>query len=279
MQTLMIRQDTPETNRRIFYCPDAAQAGEGGDAALSSNESHHALRVLRMAESAPVRLFDGCGSFFDGEITDARKHCVTVRIDRAFASETEPRTRVTLLTGLLKGRKADFLIQKSVEIGVGAIHFFPADRSVARKRRTKDEKRTSDRWEKIVVSACKQCGRATLMPVRFHASLAEAIAAVPEEGGRLVFWEALAEPPSSETQETDAPPRFPDGVCALIGPEGGLTAEEVERVQQAGFRTASLGPRILRAETAALTAATILLAAGGDLGALPPLTSPSAVER
>ena len=172
------------------------------------------------------------------------------------------------MVGMLKGRKNDFLIQKSVELGVGELLFFPAERSISRRDYGEDEENnSSERVERIVVSACKQSGRATLMPVRLCASLAAALASLSEDcGTRYVFWEE--ESSESPTKESEASSQnFPSGhICALIGPEGGFSVDEIDQVRQAGFITRSLGTRILRAETAALTAAAILLHYAGELG-------------
>jgi 16S rRNA U1498 N3-methylase RsmE len=211
---------------------------------------------------------------------------------------------------------------------VGEIVFFQARRSVSQTRAPDKEEEGSgrERWEKIVVSACKQCGRAALMPVRELPDLDAALRALPYTPIRYVFWEALRQDAdtqtadtqtadtqaSAATQEPDAaqqpppatqepPPTqkpaaqepaatqepaaaqepaatqepaalFPDAraasaeIVAMIGPEGGFTQEEIDRILAAGFRACSLGPRILRAETAALAAAAILLHQAGELG-------------
>ena len=297
---------------RVFYCPEAAECfeAERGEAGfrvgLSREESLHAAKVLRLAVGDEVRLFDGKGFFYDGEIASVVRNEVQARIASRAASNVDPRTRLVLLVALLKGRKADFLIQKAVELGVGEIVFFQARRSVSQARATDadgdEEGSGRDRWEKIVVSACKQCGRATLMPVRELPDLNAALRALPHTPIRYVFWEALSQAADTHTADTQAadtqaspatqePPatpkpaaqepaatqepaaRFPDvraasaEIIAMIGPEGGFTQEEIDRVLAAGFRACSLGPRILRAETAALAAATILLHQAGELGA------------
>jgi len=312
---------------RVFYCPEAAERfeAERGEAGfrvgLSREESLHAARVLRLAVGDEVRLFDGAGFFYEGKIASITRNEVEVRIASCAASTSDPRARLILLVALLKGRKADFLIQKAVELGVAEIIFFQARRSVSQTRAPDKEEEGSgqeeegsgrERWEKIVVSACKQCGRAALMPVREQPDLDAALRALPHTPIRYVFWEALRQAADTHTADTHAadtqasaaaqqPPAthepsatqkpaaqgpaaaqgpvatqgpaalFRDAraasaeIVAMIGPEGGFTQEEIDRILAAGFRACSLGPRILRAETAALAAAAILLHQAGEL--------------
>jgi 16S rRNA (uracil1498-N3)-methyltransferase len=285
---------TTETQRhkgepRVFYCPEAAERfeaekGFGFRVGLSQEESHHAAKVLRLAVGDEVRLFDGAGYFYDGKIASLARHETQVRIESRAASTSDPRARLILLVALLKGRKADFLIQKAVELGVGEIVFFQARRSVSQTRAPDKEEEESgqeeegsgrERWEKIVVSACKQCGRATLMPVRELPDLNAALRALPHTPIRYVFWEALSQ---DSTEGEPAACSIGASVAnheivAMIGPEGGFTEEEIARVVAAGFRACSLGPRILRAETAALAAAAILLHNAGELGSEKQLTT------
>jgi 16S rRNA (uracil1498-N3)-methyltransferase len=312
---------------RVFYCPEAAERfeaskGMGFDVALSREESRHAAKVLRLGVGDAARLFDGKGFLYDGEISSIVRNEVRVRVVSRAASNADPRVRLVLLVALLKGKKADFLIQKAVELGVGEIAFFEARRSVSRARAVgaeeDDEEERSgreERWEKIVVSACKQCGRAWLMPVRVLPDLNAALSMLPDTSHRYVFWEALSEgavpagdgvaervaqafqPARSRENarshengpETQAGKLAPlvlaskttssrqalvgsspttqgSEIVAMVGPEGGFAEEEIARVLRAGFRACSLGPRILRAETAALAAATILLRQAGELG-------------
>ncbi len=282
-----------ETHLRIFFAPEAASlvldsgSSESGESLLelSAEESHHALHVLRIRKGDSIRLFDGKGFFYDARVAKTGRRSVTFRVASRFESRSEPLTRVVLFVSLLKGRKSDFLVQKSVELGVGEIVFFPSVRSVARKNESsKDKGGGAARWEKIVVSACKQSRRATLMGVRLAVSLEEALASAPEKADRYVFWEEMSGDDDSEKgveespldSEGDSPEAgsaarnpFPHGVCAMIGPEGGFTGEEIALVRGAGFRPRSLGRRILRAETAALAAATILLSLSGELGEWP----------
>jgi 16S rRNA (uracil1498-N3)-methyltransferase len=256
---------------RIFYCP---QAKVSANVELPPDEARHALRVLRLAVGDSLRLFDGRGFFYDGELTSAGRGAATVQVNTQVASTAEPHVRLILLAALLKGKKADFLIQKAVELGVGEIWFFEARRSVAQWHGMEEDDNESDaarreRWDKIVVSACKQCERAGLMPVRLLPSFQNVLEQSPETAHRFVYCgEHEAEDSGVQHAET-ASCTLRDSlepILALIGPEGGLTPEEIASAMQAGFQPRSLGARILRAETAALAAATVLLYQAGELG-------------
>lgn len=250
--------DKNEKKRRVFFSPELA--GSGGEerlVSLSSEEAHHALRVLRLRRDDDVRLFDGAGWFYDGMVCEMSKRDVRVRIENAFPSEAEPEARLIMLVAQLKGKKADLLVQKFVELGVSELWFFESARSIARHREATG---SAERWEKVVVSACKQCGRAGLMTVRSFLSLQESLAALPEDIQRYAFWEEEKTATLSDASDSGV------GACALIGPEGGLEAEEVRLAVDAEFQVCSLGRRILRAETAALAAASILLSRFGELG-------------
>jgi 16S rRNA (uracil1498-N3)-methyltransferase len=268
---------------RLFYAPDAAQWDGVAQHPLSlpPDEAHHALHVLRLGVGDRVRLLDGQGFFYDAEVVQTGRHEIAVRLLNRFASTSEPATRLILLIGLLKNKVAEFLIQKSVEIGVSEIVFFPAVRSVGRVE-SGEEAEAAERWSKIAVGAAKQCGRARLTEIAVCRSLEEALGKLPQDAARYLFWEEEARNASdgngSGTAANDsdelagwALQRRTAGqtVGLLIGPEGGLTREEVECGREREFQVCSLGSRILRAETAALAAASAVLYLGGDLGRIP----------
>jgi len=269
---------------RLFHAPDAGRWDGVAQQFLSlpADEAHHALHVLRLGEGDRVRLLDGVGFFYDAEVVRTGRHEVEVRLLNRFASASEPATRLVLLIGLLKNKVVEFLIQKSVEIGVSEIVFFPATRSVGRVE-SGEEAGATERWNKIAVGAAKQCGRARLTEIAVCRSLEEAFRRLPQDAARYLFWEEEARNVAGG-EEAGTAPNGPDDLTGwalqrktvgrtvglLIGPEGGLTREEVEHGREAGFQVCSLGPRILRAETAALAAAAAVLYLGGDLGCIFP---------
>lgn len=237
---------------------------------LSQEESHHALRVLRLGKGDTIRLFDGAGYFYEGAIVETGKRQARIRVGPAVASDSEPRRRLILLAGFLKGQKNDTIVQKSVELGVSDLIFFIAERSIGRIAGRGMPDSHADRWHKIVVAASKQCGRARLMRVANAGSLNEAFSLLPEPSVRLAYWErveASATGVLAGNVADGTPLGNPDmPVCALIGPEGGLSPREINLIRSGQFVVRSLGLRILRAETAALAVSSILLHAMGELG-------------
>jgi 16S rRNA (uracil1498-N3)-methyltransferase len=232
--------------------------------AVVTGEAHRYLtRVLRLAPGAKVDLFDGRGTEVAATIAaiDAR----TVTFDLGERREVAPRATapLTLLQGLPRAERMELVVQKATELGVARVVPVRAARSAA------GQQGRPDRWEKIAQEAARQSGRPdwpALCPV---AGLAEAVASLDPGGLRIVPWEEApdARPLGAivaEATATGAP--APTAVTVLIGPEGGLTREEVDLVVEAGFQIATLGPRILRTETAAIVAVALVQGALGALG-------------
>lgn len=225
---------------------------------VTGEEHHHLARVLRARPGDAITLFDGAG----GEV-DAR----VVRVGRA---ETElaagpggpdalPHASragapLVLLTAVPRGGRMDFLVQKCSELGVSRIVPIIAARSVARP-----EPGRRGRWEKIAREAARQCGRADVPVVDAPATLAAALAAPDLPGRRLV----LSPAPTGRSLRALLPE--PAATALLVGPEGGLAAGESEAAEAAGFVPVSLGPLILRVETAAIVAVALAAEASGAL--------------
>ena len=174
-------------------------------------------------------------------------------------SEPRPAPRappLTLLQGLPKGDKLELVLQKGTELGVAA--FFPVVTARAVSR-PKDAEAKAQRWRKIVSEAARQCGRADVPEVAAPGPLADAVAALPKDTRLLVLDEEERALRLSDAL-TDAP------LALVVGPEGGLSREEVAQLKAAGGVSVTLGPRVLRTETAALAALAVLLHRMGELG-------------
>lgn len=252
-------------NDRIFYCPDIPVDILERDTTsvdLPENEARHINRVLRLRSGDTIRLFDGRGRLYGATTRQASKQTVVAEITHLLDTEKSPEQGVSLIVGTLKAKKSDLVVEKCVELGVEKIIFFEAGRSVAHK--AEKQKKTIERWEKIVVSACKQCCRSRLMQVDLCESLSEAIEKTPSDSKRLAFWEEAHESRNNISAADDAAGKTP--YIALVGPEGGLTAEEIDIALEANFDILSLGPRILRAETACIVTATLLQERSGAFG-------------
>ncbi|MFY3746527.1 16S rRNA (uracil(1498)-N(3))-methyltransferase [Anaeromyxobacter sp. Red801] len=236
--------------RRVHLPPE--RIGEGR-AALTDEARHYLRDVLRLAPGAAVELFDGRGGAWEATVLDGFE-ALALGARRAAPGAGAP---VWLLVALAKGEKVDLVVQKATELGAARIAPFAAERSVVRLEPEKGEARAA-RWRRIAGEAARQCGRADVPEVRAPAPLEAALAEVPAGFGAFVFHPGGA--PLSEAAPSPA-----GGYAAVVGPEGGLTDAERAACARAGARATSLGPRVLRAETAAIVAVALLQARFGDL--------------
>jgi 16S rRNA (uracil1498-N3)-methyltransferase len=166
--------------------------------------------------------------------------------------------------GFLKEKKMDRLVRQLSELGAARWMPFISDRSVARPEGGRAQAR-QERWRKIAVEALKQCRRGDLMQIDDIVGFDRLLERAPAYDLRILFWEQTCEPLTA--QRFSGSPAGPDSVLIVLGPEGGFAEEEVRASEAAGFISASLGPRILRAETAAVAACAIVQHLFGDLGA------------
>jgi 16S rRNA (uracil1498-N3)-methyltransferase len=213
--------------------------------------------VLRLRAGAEVRVFDGRGAEYEALIEVVARHGVSGRVTGAAVARPESPLRAILAMSPLKGDRMELAVQKATELGVAEIRPVVTFRTDAAARPALKGAR-QERWEKIASGAAEQCGRATVPVVAPTVTLAEFIAD-PPAGLRLVLLER------DEGQPALASLPRPEAVTVLIGPAGGWEASEIRRLADAGFQPVSLGPRILRAETAAIAALTAAQVLWGDL--------------
>ncbi len=234
-----------------FFVPSKALAGERVE--LTGKEHHHLSRVVRVKAGHEVWLFDGRGASCRAEVEAVTADRTRLRIVERGEGETAER-RIILAQALLKPKAMELVIQKATELGVGVLAPVTAERSVSR---VEDKAaRKVERWETIAREAAKQCGAPVLPVLRpprtLEATLAEEAASrrvyLSEHGGRHLR-ELLGEMGSDGKE----------GVLFAVGPEGGWTPAEEELLRRSGCQAASLGPLILRAETAALCVAAAAL--------------------
>jgi 16S rRNA (uracil1498-N3)-methyltransferase len=233
-------------------------------AVLTGEEAHHLISVLRLKVGAPIQLFDGLGRTYEAEVEKISKNRVEAAILSTAEEPVAEKAALHLGLALLQGKKMDFIMQKATELGVAGLHPFIASFSNARHTATHREAKRLERWQKITREACKQCNRPQLPScypvVDFDTLLEEASQA--DYDLKLLFWEGEK---SQGLQGIVHAPDHPCSVMILIGPEGGFSKEEAEQAKAAGFQPITLGKRILRAETAALTAVAILQHLLGNL--------------
>ncbi|MDE9462651.1 16S rRNA (uracil(1498)-N(3))-methyltransferase [Xenorhabdus bovienii] len=224
---------------------------------LSDEAANHVGRVLRMSNGQPLQLFDGSNQVFDAELIEASKKTIKVRITDGKLSDHESPLNLHLGQVMSRGEKMEFTIQKSVELGVNTITPLLSERCGVKLDAERLEKKLQQ-WKKIMISACEQCGRNRIPEIRPVMSL-EAWCA--ENDGSL----KLNLHPRAN-QSINTLPLPVEKIRLLIGPEGGLSAEEIEMTANHQFTDILLGPRVLRTETTALTAITALQVRFGDLG-------------
>ena len=239
---------------RIYH---PAPLSVGQDVALSDDAANHVGRVLRMTAGQPVQLFDGSNQVFDAEITRADKKNVIVNVQSREADNRESPLHIHLGQVMSRGEKMEFTIQKSIELGVSLITPLFSERCGVKLDAERLNKKIQQ-WQKIAIAACEQCGRNQIPEIRPAMDL-EAWCAEPDQGLKLNL-----HPRASASINTLPLPV--ERVRLLIGPEGGLSADEIAMTAQYQFTDILLGPRVLRTETTALTAITALQVRFGDLG-------------
>ena len=236
----------------INYTPAAGDAVtiEGGDA-------RHIAGALRMTAGERLTLCDGKGTDYDCVITAVERERVTLQVDAATPTTAEPTLAVTLYMGLPKGDKMELIIQKAVELGVTAIVPVAMSRCIV-KLDGKDAAKKQTRWQKIADEAAGQSGRGILPAVETPISWKQALSRFESEN-TLLCYEDGGEPIGRLVTPADT------AVSLVVGPEGGFDPAEVEAVTAVGGRIATLGPRILRCETAPLAAIAVLMEKSGNM--------------
>ena len=238
-----------------IYHPELLTVGQ--QVALSDDAANHVGRVLRMGAGQALQLFDGSNQLFEAEILRADKKSVVVNLLSGETDDRESPLHIHLGQVMSRGEKMEFTIQKSIELGVSLITPLFSERCGVKLDPERLNKKIQQ-WQKIAIAACEQCGRNRIPEIRPAMDL-EAWCAEPEDGLKLNL-----HPRASASINTLPLPV--ERVRLLIGPEGGLTANEIAMTAQYQFTDILLGPRVLRTETTALTAITALQVRFGDLG-------------
>ncbi len=236
-----------------------ATAAPGARVELPEHTAHHAREVLRLRPGAAVRVFDGAGAEFEAVLDEVTRRTVSARVRHPAAAKPESPLRVVLAISPLKGDRMELVVQKATELGVAEIWPVVTFRTDAAARPALRGSR-GERWEKVASGAAEQCGRAVVPHVPPTTTL-QGLLARPFDGTRIALLETTGHPPLASTRLDPG-----SSLLLLVGPAGGFEPVEGESLRRAGFTSASLGPRILRAETAAVAAVTIAQATWGDLG-------------
>lgn len=237
-----------------FFCPQPLAPNSRAE--LPAAAAHHALRVLRLSVGDDVALFNGEGGEYPGRIAEAGR-VVRVQLGDWHAVERESPLDMTLAQALPSGDKMDFVVQKAVELGVARIQPLLAARSVVRLSGERAARRV-EHLRQVAISACEQCGRNRLPEIAPILDLRQWLGQLAQDNE---IWRLLLSPQGGRRPRELAGRRF----LLLVGPEGGLDKEEAAAARLAGFADLSLGPRILRTETAGPAALAALGALHGDL--------------
>jgi len=258
---------------RVRFVVVPARCIEGGRARLEGAAHHHLARVLRLGPGDPLALSDERGTIHRGRIASVEAASLEVELEEQLPPPLTPRPRVTLIYGLSRRTRSEWVLQKATELGVDAIALASCARSVAHP-----EADRLPRWEEIVRQAAGQSGRSVLPAILPPAPLAlvlEGYAGVRARGRTLICdpsgrpLTALLGPPAiaAERHVVVRPERTErqviEELAVAVGPEGGFDEEELQAADALGFERAALGPLVLRTETAALAALTLCLALGG----------------
>lgn len=237
-----------------FYCP--VPLAPGAIVNLPPDAAHHATRVLRLGEGDAVEVFDGRGGEWRGCLQRSGK-TMAVALEFFVAEDREAPVRVTIAQALPAADKMDWIIQKGVELGAAEFRPLIARRSVIRLSGERMQRRVSH-WQNVAVAACEQCRRNRVPQVAAPVDLPQFLGEVAAQNDiRLML------APGAELRLAQMP-KPTAGVILLIGPEGGFEDGELAAAASAGFRSLSLGPRVLRTETAAMAAMAALMALWGD---------------
>jgi len=227
-----------------FYTPPNCITGD--ELVLDGEEFSHLTHVMRKQVGDTIRVVDGCGQVYDVRIIEVRKHLARCSILARQERLHEPPTELTVAAALLKSpSRFDYLVEKTTELGTRRIIPLLTKRTIPRSGKR-------DRWQKLAISAMKQSTRCVLPTITELMSFADFVSAVSPESLKLIPHQEV------ERQISDVH-RGQPSIIICIGPEGGFTDEELDRASEAGFISVTLGPRRLRAETAAVVASAAVL--------------------
>lgn len=224
---------------------------------MEGEAANHVSRVLRLRTGDALTLFDGRGGEYAARIEEFRKGAVIVAVADRSAPVRESPLSLTLAQGVSRGERMDWVVQKATEIGVTRIIPVLAERTVV-KLDAKQAERKLLHWQGIATAACEQSGRDRIPILETPLTLAEFLGGVDRRATRVML------SPAASLGVADLP-RPEAGILVLIGPEGGLAEAEQRSALAAGFAAVRLGPRVLRTETAAVAALTLLQHRFGDL--------------
>ena len=235
--------------------PGPLSSGRGHT--IEGDAANHITRVLRLQPGDPLIVFDGRGGEYAARIEAIRKDAVVVAVQEHSAATRESPLSLTLAQGVSRGERMDWVVQKATELGVTRIIPVLTERTVVRLDAKQSERKLLH-WQGVAVAACEQSGRDRIPDIAAPVGLHDFLGGIDTGATRL-----LLSPTGTQRVNELQPPAA--GLLVLIGPEGGLAQSEQRAAIQAGFAAVRMGPRVLRTETAAVAALTLLQHRFGDL--------------
>ena len=237
-----------------FFCPELNLSNK--QFSLPEAVHRHAVQVLRLKKGVKISLFDGRGLEYEATLDQVGKRESVVILGQKIESQNESPLEITLLQGISRGERMDYALQKAVELGVSKVIPVITERCNVQLSNGRAEKRLSH-WQGVMVSACEQSGRSVLPELMDVMPLEEA-KMINQQSSRLVL-DPLAKQGFTTLEKQQK-------ITLLIGPEGGLSEQEVQLLTEQGYQTVNFGPRILRTETATVAAIAVIQTLWGDLG-------------
>lgn len=225
-----------------------------GEQMLGADLAHYIGRVLRLAPGSPIQAFNGSGSEWAGEVSAVSKREITIHLTEQLQGVAESPLAVHLGQAMSRGERMDWAIQKAVELGASEITPLFTERCEVKLQGERADKRQAH-WQQVAISACEQCGRSVVPTVHAPTALPDWLATIQADL-KLVL--------HHRTEQSLTSLDRPTSLALLIGPEGGLSGDEIHIAEQAAFKAARFGPRVLRTETAPVVALSIAQQLWGD---------------
>lgn len=229
---------------------------------IKGEDVSHIKKVLRLRCGDNIVLCDGMGKDYLVSIKESGQDCITTEVISSQPAGTESSLEITLYQGIPKSDKMDFIIQKSIELGIRRIVPVSTERTIVKIDDIKDAGKKVERWQKIALEAAKQCNRGMIPQIEMPVTFDGALELCRQADLAIIPYEKETES-RLRSCISSAHPRT---VAVMIGPEGGFSEKEIEKAVTSGVRSVTLGPRILRTETAGIAVISILMYELGDVG-------------
>jgi 16S rRNA (uracil1498-N3)-methyltransferase len=245
-------------NNYRFHVPDLIAQSASPAVALPGDQAHHARTVLRLTVGAPVTLFDGKGAWADGTIRALSKNELLVEVQAGVQVDAPPAVALTIATAVPKGERAEWLVEQASQLNVARLQWLDCDRSVVKPREGGGK---IDKWRRLAIESAKQCHRTHLLQIDEPVGIDGLLLAAQDAKERILWLEPRSD--GSSRSIADALADNPVRTTALVGPEGGWSEREFERLESAASRGSvtrvRLTETVLRIETACAAIAAVIM--------------------